>query len=123
MLFAYVLGSVLAYHTVPLVLIVVPIVFVVCFVCLHDTPQQLLKTGRIAKAEASLRFYRNCRQPTTVEQELRFTLEFEKFKAIAKQNELSESVSVSDFRELNQHLLITVMHYRVPSESRITDVT
>lgn len=47
MLFAYVLGSALAYHTVPLVLLVIPIIFFVSFICLHDTPQQLLKLGKI----------------------------------------------------------------------------
>lgn len=109
MLFAYVLGSLLAYHTVPLVLIVLPIAFFLAFVCLHDTPQQLLKTGRLAQAEASLRFYRNCRLPTTVDQEQRFTKEFDKLKAIAKQNELSENVSASDFCEFSSRNTCTTL--------------
>lgn len=45
MTFAYVLGSYLHYHTVPLVLLAFPIIFFVMFVWLHDSPQQLLKQG------------------------------------------------------------------------------
>ncbi|EAT41204.1 AAEL007139-PA [Aedes aegypti] len=57
-LLGFVLGNSLSYFTVPIVMLVAPILFVVSTCFLPETPYCLLKQNRIEKAELSLMFYR-----------------------------------------------------------------
>lgn len=50
----------------------------------------------VQEAERSLRFYRNCNGQNK-ERELELIQEFDKFKAIAEQNEIAPKLEISDF--------------------------
>lgn len=45
----------------------------------------------------ALRFYRNCGNDNSKDRKEQVQTEFEKFKAISKQNEISPTVTLSDF--------------------------
>lgn len=101
----YVAGSYLHYFTMPLVMLVVPVVFMSVFIWLPSTPQYLLKCDRAAKAERSLRFYRNTKKTgghgevatTASPSEKQLCDELDKFVAIAKENAEMPPVRVADF--------------------------
>lgn len=52
-------GNFLDYHTVPLVMIALPVIYFCGMLYLPDTPYCLLRKNKIQEAEASLHFYRN----------------------------------------------------------------
>lgn len=61
-----------------------------------DTPQFLLKCNRSEEAEASLRFYKNCKSGAIDDMTLK--KEFENLKAIIEQSSVSEKLHLTDFR-------------------------
>lgn len=93
-------GSYLPFNVNPLVMILLPIVFLLSFWWFPESPQYLLLTKRPIEAEKSLRFYRNV-QATDDDDHHNKQLqqELDKFTAIARQNASSPSLTVSDFRE------------------------
>lgn len=98
----YVAGSFLDYFTVPLVLVVLPIVFLSVFVWLPHTPQYLLKCDEPARAEKALRWYRNAKVgEADVKHEVKLREELDKFVLIAQQNAEMPPVRVRDFCEYN----------------------
>lgn len=96
----YLAGTFLDYYTMPLVLIVLPVVFFAAFAWLPGTPQYLVKCGAIEMAERSLRFYRNCGVGSDAQKELQLKNELDKFIQIAKHNSDSPSVQLADFRKI-----------------------
>lgn len=75
-----------------------PVVFLALFSFFPESPQYLLTNGRPLEAERSLRFYRNVKQTdANAEDDAHLLVEFEKFKAIAKQNEMQPALRVADF--------------------------
>lgn len=81
-------------------MIAFPIIFLFMFAFMPDSPQHFLRTGRLAKAEKSLRFYRNCK--STDADDMRLQKELEKLKAIADQKECSLPLTLADFREFSE---------------------
>lgn len=93
-------GSYLPYNVNPLVMLAIPIVFLIGFVWMPESPQYLLKTNRVEEAERSLRFYRNVQTKDDAASRKLVDDEFEKFKAIAKQNEAQPPLQMSDFSNI-----------------------
>lgn len=77
-------------------MISVPVLFVVLFIGIPESPQYLLACKRNAAAERSLRFYRNCRRPDTT-YESHFSAELNKLTAIAVQNAARPALRFADF--------------------------
>lgn len=87
-----------------MVMAIVPVVFVVLFCFLPESPQQLLKNKNNAAAERSLRFYRNIDTNSNAELNGQLQSEFEKFKSIAQQNESNPPLRVADFRKMSLYI-------------------
>lgn len=98
-LIGYIFGTFLGYSTVPYVMFVLPTLFVFLFVFMPNTPQHLLRNGKIDEAETSLRFYRNCPMGRDTD-EAKFQEEFERFKVIAKQNAANQGLRLKDFSKI-----------------------
>lgn len=120
-LFGYIGGTFLPYSQVPYVMIAFPIIFLFMFAFMPDSPQHFLRSGKLAKAEKSLRFYRNCK--STDADDMRLQKELEKLKAIADQKECSLPLTLADFREfsfarfsirewLNNNILCAIVQWR-----------
>lgn len=113
---SYISGAYLTYSTAPFVIMIFPIAFLVSFLILPESPNDLMNQKRYAvslfrlivfliitsvfytkDAEKSLRFYKNCTQDTKEEIE-RFKNEWEKVQLIAKQSiERGEKVYFRDY--------------------------
>lgn len=78
-LIVFILGNFLPYKAVPLVLALLPIIFLIGVLFLPETPQHLIKYKKYQAAEKSLKFFRNNRQ-TSKEQNEIFEAEMEKLK-------------------------------------------
>lgn len=96
----YVACDLLPYETVAPVLAVLPVVFVALFFWLPSTPQYLLKCGRPAEAERSLRWYRN--HGTDANSEAELCAELDKFVLIARQNAAQPPVRAKEFCECDE---------------------
>ncbi|XP_065084159.1 facilitated trehalose transporter Tret1-like [Ochlerotatus camptorhynchus] len=55
---SFVVGSYLSYHITSYILIVLPIVFLLCFINFPETPQHLIRCNKIEAAECSLKYLR-----------------------------------------------------------------
>lgn len=97
-MFGFIGGSYLPYTVNPIVMSVLPVIFLALFSFFPESPQYLLNLQRPLLAEKSLRFYRNVKE-TDVTHDARLLVEFEKLKAIAKQNDLLPPLRVADFGE------------------------
>lgn len=96
MLLIFVLGAFLDIFTVPLVLLVLPAIFLVSVVFLPDTPTSLMSRNKYDEALESLRFYRTSSGGKAVNEAVKS--EFELLKtALANKNE--EKLVLKDFRE------------------------
>lgn len=116
---SYIAGAYLTYTTAPFVIMIFPIAFLVSFLLLPESPNDLMTQKRYAvslllftvlsfhftnvlnpkDAEKSLRFYKNCNGDTKEEVE-RFKNEWEKVQLIAKQSiERGEKVYFRDYCE------------------------
>ncbi|EDW03499.1 facilitated trehalose transporter Tret1 [Drosophila grimshawi] len=59
-LIGYILGTRLAYHLVPLIVVVCPICyFILVLLFIRDSPTHLIRKGKIMAAEQSFRYYKN----------------------------------------------------------------
>lgn len=88
----YILGTYVSYAIFPYMALAFPIVFTVCFICFPSTPKHLLRKGKIDKAMASLKFYRNSKDGQHDE----IDVEFEKLKEVVEANK-AISLKMSDF--------------------------
>ncbi|XP_055375650.1 facilitated trehalose transporter Tret1-like [Condylostylus longicornis] len=79
LLVAYVLGCYVDYDIFPYILTIFPILFIILFAFLPETPPQLLKVKKIKEAEISLRYFRNLRKISKEPPEY-FKSELEKLK-------------------------------------------
>ncbi|KAJ6648625.1 Facilitated trehalose transporter Tret1, partial [Pseudolycoriella hygida] len=94
---SYIAGAYLTYNTAPLVIMVFPIIYLVSFLLLPESPTDLMKQKRFADAAVSLRFYKNCKDDTKEEIE-RFKKEWEKLELIAQQRvDRGEKVYFRDY--------------------------
>lgn len=60
-LLTFIAGNYLEYKTVAYVMVALPIIFLIVFVFLPETPQFLIKCGKEKDAEKSLKFLRGCK--------------------------------------------------------------
>ncbi|XP_062704726.1 facilitated trehalose transporter Tret1-2 homolog [Aedes albopictus] len=58
LLVMYILGASVPYHIVPYVLITVPVVFLIGFISVPDTPFHYMRQNKYQSSESSLKFYR-----------------------------------------------------------------
>lgn len=98
-LWGFINSSFLPYDIVPYSLLSIPIIFLVTFAFLPNTPQYLLSIDKPKEAERSLRFYRNC-PPGSKDREEMLLSELKKLQTIAKCNAESEPNSIADFRTI-----------------------
>ncbi|XP_055594226.1 facilitated trehalose transporter Tret1-like [Uranotaenia lowii] len=57
-LVSFVIGTYLSYHITSYILIFLPILFLLCFIRLPETPSHLIRCNKLESAEASLKFLR-----------------------------------------------------------------
>jgi ABC-type multidrug transport system fused ATPase/permease subunit len=73
-LLMFVAGNYLSYSLVPRLMISIPIIFLLTFFFLPETPQYLLKCGKAKQAENSLKFLRGCEKGKEVPQKVKSEL-------------------------------------------------
>ncbi|KAJ8710763.1 hypothetical protein PYW08_009278 [Mythimna loreyi] len=110
-LFAYVMGEYLSYNAMLWVCLIVPILHLVLFTTMPETPSYLLKSGKVEEARDALAWLR-CRDPSepTVDNELQnLLLELEQSKS-GKLSEILKTLVTdrSTFRAFRIVLIITV---------------
>ncbi|KAJ6648624.1 Facilitated trehalose transporter Tret1 [Pseudolycoriella hygida] len=94
---SYIAGAYLTYSTAPFVIMGFPIAFLVSFLILPESPDDLMRQNRVADAEKSLRFYKNCKADNKEDTE-RFKKEWEKVQLIAQQKlDRGDKVHFNDF--------------------------
>lgn len=103
-LIGFVVGNFFEYNTVPKILIVFPIVFILCYQFFPESPWYLVHRDKFEAAEKSLRFYRNVKTNADQKQEEIFQMEFTKLKdsylITAKEWANDEqSITLKDFGE------------------------
>uniref|UniRef100_A0AAG5DB31 Major facilitator superfamily (MFS) profile domain-containing protein n=1 Tax=Anopheles atroparvus TaxID=41427 RepID=A0AAG5DB31_ANOAO len=85
LVFMYSTGNYLAYRTIPKIMLVAPVAFIVLVSFLPETPACLLRKGKLLEAERSLMYYRNISDERHKTPE--FLVEFDELKTFV----LSES--------------------------------
>ncbi|XP_055597891.1 facilitated trehalose transporter Tret1-like [Uranotaenia lowii] len=97
-LICFILGNFLHYHTVPMVAVALPALFIGATCCLPETPYCLLKSSRTELAERSLMFYRGIRghfQKTD-----QFRQEFEQLKkAVNAESDKTDGQNRLDWKD------------------------
>jgi hypothetical protein len=58
-LFGFITGEFLSYHTIPMLMLFFPTIFLISVSFLPETPHCLLRAKRFQEAEISFKFYRN----------------------------------------------------------------
>lgn len=92
-LLGYIFGAYVGPTTLPYIAMVFPIAFFATFIFFPSTPKHLLRKGKIDKALASLKFYRNSKRCVD---DTEINLEFEKLKEVVAANK-DISIKMSDF--------------------------
>ncbi|XP_052864417.1 uncharacterized protein LOC128271026 [Anopheles cruzii] len=107
MLVMYVIGNILSYHTVVFVVLVLPVVFTLLMCLIPDTPQTLLKRGRLMQAEQSFMFYQGVR--AVEEKSIAFGQQFEIMKKFIETNtQQNARITLDDFRTREAKLGIAI---------------
>ncbi|XP_037040406.1 facilitated trehalose transporter Tret1-2 homolog [Bradysia coprophila] len=97
-LIAYIIGATVDYKFIPWICVTIPIVFVIIFVTLSNTPQYYLRRGNLQKAEDALKHYKGFERSKRDPQELSaFHAEFERLKTIALKQQPKEKLIWADF--------------------------
>ncbi|XP_055295168.1 facilitated trehalose transporter Tret1-like [Sitodiplosis mosellana] len=94
-LMAYIVGAAVNYFIVPCIFIFIPILFVVCFSFLPNTPQYHLLRGESKEAEDSLKFYKGFKGKNDEESNA-LNEEFERLKSIAHEKKADEKIDPKD---------------------------
>uniref|UniRef100_A0A182JVW4 Major facilitator superfamily (MFS) profile domain-containing protein n=1 Tax=Anopheles christyi TaxID=43041 RepID=A0A182JVW4_9DIPT len=106
-LFMYVIGDLLSYHTVALTMLGLPLLFTVLMSFVPDTPQTCLKMGQAIEAERSFMFYRGIK--TQAEKTSALRQEFDNMeKFIEHNNGQGSRVTCSDFKSREARLGIFI---------------
>lgn len=97
-LLIFTVGTYVNFFIVPLVILVLPTVFIISLAFLHDTPASLIARGQHGKAFESLKFYRTCGDDKLKIADVR--AEFELLKSSLKSSN-DEKLQVKDFSEFD----------------------
>lgn len=101
-LLSFIAGTVLDYFTMPLVMLIVPTIYVVLVLFLPDTPHSLIKRHKVKDAANSLVFYRSSKK---VNHQVPYgiKLEFELIKSSLDFQHGKQEVKFRDFSEYHQN--------------------
>lgn len=97
-LIIFIAGAYLNFFTVPFVMLVFPISYLILVSFLPDTPPSLMSRNKADKAWDSLMFYRTCGKNKVVSE--KFKAEFDLLKENLE-NKGSEKLEIKDFSEFN----------------------
>lgn len=73
-LVSFILGNWVSYYTVQLILFFIPVLFLISFLFLPETPAFLMKNNKIKEAELSLRYFRGLGNDETVSEKIELEL-------------------------------------------------
>lgn len=119
MLTAYILSAIFDYNQLPYLYIIIPIVYMINFMSLPNTPQYLVRKGKFEvkeitglirfratanifsclqfqKAEKALKYYKGC-NGATVAESAAISQELERLKSLANQRQANKKLLFSDF--------------------------
>lgn len=94
-LLIFIVGSYVNFFLVPLIILVLPAIFLTSLLFLHDTPASLISRNKYDEAFESLKFYRTCGEDTVENKQVR-----EEFALLIKslENKNQEKLQLKDFR-------------------------
>lgn len=124
------MGALVDYKSIPCIFIFIPLVYVVCFVFLPNTPQYYLQSNqiqvrkqqkfslisnsirinsfdRLQRAQESLKYYKDYKGKTDFEIKM-FSIEFERLKSIAQEQKEDEKFRITDFSEISTQLCLII---------------
>ncbi|XP_030383445.1 facilitated trehalose transporter Tret1 [Scaptodrosophila lebanonensis] len=95
-LVGFIIAAHVPYHVIPCVIIVLPLTYALLTTRFPETPQQLLRWGRVEEAQSSLKFYRNYDEKLQQkDQERAYQKQFDEMReAIMQQSKNSDSPSL-----------------------------
>jgi len=93
----------ISYHVLPCVVILLPIAFFCLLIPFPEPPQDLLKRGRVEKAERSFYFYKNLSKDPTKQDENKEQFIIYRDKALG--GGIQEKVKISDFCKLDIYVI------------------
>lgn len=95
-LLIFIVGAYVDFFFVPLLILILPLLFICALFFLHDTPASLISRNKHEEAFESLKFYRTCGEDKTAIENVK--LEFETLKkSLEYKNE--EKLELKDFRK------------------------
>lgn len=109
-LLIFIVGTYVNFFLVPLLILVLPLIFMTSLLFLYDTPASLITRNKHDEAFASLKFYRTCGDDKNATDNCK--LEFELLmKSLEKNNE--EKLELKNFRKLSycEHQRFTNFFY------------
>lgn len=98
-LLIFIVGTYTNFFIVPLAILVLPTIFIISLMFLHDTPQSLISRGQHEKAFESLKFYRTCGDDKLRIANVR--AEFESLKTTLMSKD-KEKLELKDFRKFRE---------------------
>lgn len=95
-LLVYTIGTYVNFFVVPLMILVLPSIFIISLLFLHDTPTSLISRHKYDEAYESLKFYRTCGKDGTSNEFVK--AEFEILKKTLETKD-DEKLELKDFRK------------------------
>lgn len=96
LLIIFIVGAIVDYHVVPCIFAFLPIVFLISFIFLPNTPQYHLQRGSLEKAEKALKFYKGYKGDSEQEK-IALEKEFERLKLLAEERKKDDKIRFNDF--------------------------
>lgn len=112
-LVSFVVGSYLSYHITSYILMILPIVFLLCFIHFPETPQHLIRCNKLEAAECSLKYLRSyTTSPEHVEMlKSEMTTMINQVHPNGKDSSEDSSIKLADFGN-NEHTFSIKYPYR-----------
>lgn len=96
-LIAYILGATVNYHYIPYICVPVPIIFVIIFTTLPNTPRYHIRKGDIQSAKDALKFYKGCKGKEDSREDVAIKLELDRLRMVESEQNTAESLKCADF--------------------------
>ncbi|XP_030384785.1 facilitated trehalose transporter Tret1 [Scaptodrosophila lebanonensis] len=100
---AFTMGYFFNYKQVAWMMSILPLLFIICFVFMPETPQFLLQCNKLEEAEHALRYYRNIKKRVSKELSEELKLELRQLRTPEKGEEadanVNSAITLADFLE------------------------
>ncbi|XP_064541819.1 facilitated trehalose transporter Tret1-like [Drosophila montana] len=98
-LLGYILGTHLAYHIIPFVVLIGPLsYFILVLLFIRDSPMHLIRKGKLEAAKKSFMYYKNIKTSDSSIEQTRAANEFDNMRlTLTKDDNMPDTLSLNDF--------------------------